>query len=46
MEYRTHPRTGDRIGVIGLGTGPIGAATEKEAADTLTYACEQGGSLR
>ena len=42
MEYRTHPRTGDRIGVIGLGTGPIGAATEKEAADTLTYACEQG----
>ena len=42
MEYRTHPKTGDRIGVIGLGTGPIGDAPEREAVAALTYACEQG----
>ena len=23
MEYRIHPRTGDRIGVIGIGSGPL-----------------------
>ena len=42
MEYRVHPRTGDKIGVIGIGTGPIFEATEKEAAATLAYAYEHG----
>lgn len=23
MEYRIHPKTGDKIGVVGIGTGPI-----------------------
>ena len=42
MEYRIHPKTGDRIGVIGLGTGPIFEAPEKDALAALTYAHEQG----
>ena len=42
MEYRIHPRTGDKIGVIGLGTGPIFEAPEREAVATLAYAHEQG----
>ena len=42
MEYRIHPKTGDRISVIGLGTGPIYEAPEKEAVAALTYAYEQG----
>ena len=42
MEYRIHPRTGDKISVIGIGTGPIFETTEREAAAALTYACEQG----
>ena len=42
MEYRTHPRTGDQIGVIGLGSGPLCEASEQEAVETLTYAHEQG----
>ena len=42
MEYRIHPRTGDKIGVIGLGTGPIFEAPEREAVTTLAYAHEQG----
>lgn len=42
MKYRIHPKTKDRISVIGIGTGPVFEAPEKEAVDTLTYACEQG----
>ena len=42
MEYRIHPRTGDKISVIGIGTGPIFETTEREAAAALTYAYEQG----
>lgn len=42
MEYHIHPRTGDKISVIGIGTGPIFETTEREAAAALTYACEQG----
>ena len=38
MEYRIHPKTGARISVIGIGTGPIHEATEREAAAALTYA--------
>ena len=42
MEYRIHPKTGDRISVIGIGTGPIFEAPEKEAVAALAYAHEQG----
>ena len=42
MEYRIHPKTGDKIGVIGIGTGPIFDTTEREAAAVLTYAYEHG----
>lgn len=42
MEYRIHPKNGDRISVIGIGTGPIYDAPEKDAVAALTYAHEQG----
>lgn len=42
MEYRIHPRTKDRISVIGIGTGPILEAPEKEAVAALRYAQEHG----
>ena len=42
MEYRIHPKTGDRISVIGIGTGPIFEAPEREAVAALAYAHEQG----
>lgn len=42
MEYRIHPKTGDRISMIGIGTGPIYDALEKDAVAALTYAYEQG----
>ena len=42
MEYRIHPRTGDRIGVIGIGSGPLCDASEKDAVAALTYAHEHG----
>ena len=42
MEYRIHPKTGDRISVIGIGTGPIFEAPEKEAVAALAYVHEQG----
>ena len=29
MQYRIHPKTGDKISVIGIGTGPIFEAPEK-----------------
>ena len=35
MEYRIHPKTGDKISVIGIGTGPIFDTTEKEAVQAL-----------
>ena len=42
MEYRIHPKTGDRISAIGIGTGPIFEAPEREAVAALAYAHEQG----
>ena len=42
MEYRIHPKTGDKISVIGIGTGPIYEASEKEAVAALNYAYEHG----
>ena len=42
MEYRINRRTGDRMSVIGLGTGSIHATQEKEAIAALSYAYESG----
>lgn len=42
MEYRTHPKTGAQISVIGLGSSYICEAPEKEAVEALTYAYENG----
>lgn len=42
MEYRINRRTGDKIGVIGMGTAYIPEADEKEFAATLEYVFEQG----
>ena len=36
MEYRIHPKTGDAISVIGIGSGPVSEAPEKEAVAALT----------
>ena len=44
MEYRIHPKTGDKISVIGIGTGPIFDTTEKEAVQALVYAYEHGAN--
>ena len=41
-QLKIHPKTGDKISVIGIGTGPIFEAPEKEAVTALTYAYEQG----
>ena len=45
MEYRLHPKIGDKISVIGIGSGPLFEATEQEAVATLTFAYEQGVNL-
>ena len=42
MEYRIHPKTGDRISVIGLGTSYISEAPEKAAVEALRLAHEYG----
>lgn len=42
MKYRTHPRTGDKISIVGLGTSYINEATEKDAVEALQYAYESG----
>ena len=42
MEYRTHQKTGDRISVIGIGSGPIFETPEKEAVEALAFAHENG----
>ncbi len=42
MEYRTHPKTGAKISVIGLGSSYICETPEKEAVAALTYAYENG----
>ena len=42
MEYRTNPRTGDKISVIGLGTSYISEASERDAVEALELAFESG----
>lgn len=42
MEYRIHPKTGDSISVLGIGTAYIAEADEKDAVAALVFAQEQG----
>ena len=42
MEYRTHPKTGDKISELGIGTAYIAETEEKDAVAALVYAQEQG----
>ena len=42
MDYRIHPKTGDKISVIGIGTGPIFEASEQDAVKALCFGYEQG----
>ena len=42
MDYRIHPKTGDKISVIGIGTGPIFEAPEQDAVKALCFGYEQG----
>lgn len=42
MEYRVNPKTGDKISVIGLGTSYISESSEREAAEALELAYENG----
>ena len=42
MKYRINKKTGDKISIVGLGTGPIFETPEKEAVSALVYAHENG----
>lgn len=42
MEYRIHPKTGDSISVLGIGTAYIAEADEKDAVAALVFAQEHG----
>lgn len=42
MEYRTLPRGGERIGVIGMGSSVVGEQPEKGIIETVRYAVENG----
>lgn len=42
MEYRTLPRGGEEISVLGLGSGGLGEAGEREIIETLQLAVGQG----
>lgn len=42
MLYRTVPRTGDEVGVIGMGTSSNGAAGVEETVKTVRMALDAG----
>lgn len=42
MEYRKLPRGGEDISILGLGTSSVGAASEREIEETVTFALENG----
>ncbi len=42
MEYRVLPHSGEKIGVIGLGSSVIGEQSEKDIIETVRYAVEHG----
>lgn len=45
MQYRTIPRTGDRVGILGMGAAAIGARPEGEIIETVEMALEGGVNL-
>lgn len=42
MEYRIHPKTGEKISVIGLGSSALSGASEAEAVEALVFAHDHG----
>lgn len=42
MQYRSLPRGGEQISVLGLGTSSIQASGEKEIEETIRIAVENG----
>lgn len=42
MEYRIHPKTGEKISVIGLGSSALASASEADAIEALVYAHDHG----
>ena len=42
MEYRIHPKTGEKISVIGLGSSALSDASEAEAVEALVFAHDHG----
>ena len=42
MRYRTVPRTGDEVGIIGMGTSSNGAAGVEETVRTVRMALDAG----
>lgn len=42
MEYRTLPRGGERIGVIGMGSSVVGEQPEERIIETVRYALDHG----
>lgn len=43
MEYRINRKTGDKIGVLGMGTSYIGSTEEKEAVAAIRDAYNECG---
>lgn len=42
MEYRALPHSGEKIGVIGMGSSVVGARKEERIIETVRYAAERG----
>ena len=42
MDYRIHPKTSDKISIIGIGTGPLFEAQEQDAVKALCFGYEHG----
>lgn len=42
MEYRKLPKSGEQLGILGIGTSSIQASSEKEIEETLSLAVEKG----
>lgn len=42
MQYRTLPKTNEKISVIGMGSSVIGAKSEEEIVTVVRYALDHG----
>ena len=42
MEYRKHPKTGDSIGILGIGAGSLGGVSDDEIEDIISKAIDHG----